>query len=224
VLCLVSIALVATSASADPEPFAPVEARLTPPLHAFQCTQVIGYSQVLQWFRQDMAFESAVGSGHWQLLWHLGGGVDQWRDPEYAGWREPVVSPCTQGSDAPDRVLLSVSGPYGDDVAAWVEAIEATLANIHRRYASVQRIILQPVVGGPQHERCQVGRSQVRASWQQEYIDQAISRVVGGQVVRGLSPVVQSCGDYRDRIGHLTDAGAAAVGRAIGAYYRNSDP
>jgi hypothetical protein len=251
VLCLASVVLASTSASAGrplakeewagsggsagpfahaadaegaPDPLANLEASRTLPTPAFRCTQVIGYSQVLQWFRQSMAFESAAGTGRWQLLWRLGGGVDHWRDPDYEGWHVPVVSPCAQGSDSPDRVLLSVSGSYGSDVSAWEEAIQATIANIRHRYASVRQIILQPVVGGPQHETCRVGRSPVRASWQQEYIDQAISRIVGGQVVRGLSPVVQTCGDYRDRVGHLTDAGAAAVGRAIGAYYRSRDP
>ena len=183
------------------------------------CTQVIGYSQVNEWYNADGNFEATVDDGAYQLLWNGGAGVDQWQMDDYQGWDNELVSPCTTNADAPERVLLSVSGPFGDDEAAWAEAIEATLTQIRLRIPSVERIVLQPVVGGPDHATCQVGGQDVRASWQHAHIDNAIADVVGGSIVAGLSPEVETCEDYEDALGHLTDAGAATAGATIGDFY-----
>ena len=185
------------------------------------CTQVIGYSQVGQprggWFVSGGAFESVVDDARWQLLWNSGAGVDRWQNSDYRGWTKPVESPCTEGPV--DRVLLSVSGPYGDDVDAWSDAIEATLTTIRTLLPEVKTIVLQPVVGGPDHQPCPSGGTDVRASWQHAYIDEAIDRVVGGDVHAGASPEVRSCDDYTDAVGHLTEDAAEAIGRTIGEVY-----
>ncbi|MEM9190384.1 MAG: hypothetical protein AAGF12_14460 [Myxococcota bacterium] len=195
-----------------------------PPGGSFTCTQVIGYSQVGEsrggWFTTGGAFESVVDDDRWQLLWNGGAGVDQWQNSGYVGWTRSVISPCATASGAPDRVLLSVSGPYGDDEMAWATAIQATIAQIRAKLPSVRQIVLQPVVGGPMHQGCMQGCGLVRASWQHAHIDAAIARVVGGDVVAGFSPEVRTCADYRDGLGHLTSAGAEAAGRTIGMNYR----
>jgi acetyl esterase/lipase len=192
-----------------------------PPAPAWRCTQVIGYSQVQEWYVTDGVFESQVDDGEWQLLWNGGGGVHEWQDPSYVGWTNRVTSPCRRDSEAPDRVLLSVSGPYGDDVQAWTTAIRETIKTVRDQLPSVRQIVLQAVVGGPDHEICRFEGRRVRASWQHPYIDEAIagSASVAADVVAGFSPEVRSCSDYRDATGHLTPAGAAAAGLAIGAYY-----
>jgi hypothetical protein len=127
-----------------------------------------------------------------------------------------------------DRVLLSISGPYGSDEKTWAEAIEATVANIRSRYPAVRRIILQAVVGGPNGEPCPApggGQRMVRASWQHPHIVNAIKVVVarsaGGTVgiVSGAQPTVRRCEDYADALGHLTPTGAEAVARMIADYY-----
>ena len=76
------------------------------------CTHVIGFSQSSEWYETLGIFEDGVDDDRWQLRWIIGGGVDLWQDPNYAGWSEPLVSPCAEGSAAPDRVLLTISGPY----------------------------------------------------------------------------------------------------------------
>lgn len=194
------------------------------PQGTFACTLVIGYSQVGQpqggWFVTGGVFESIVENARWELLWNSGAGVDRWQAPNYAGWSRPLISPCSNADpDAPDRIILSISGPYGEDVDAWVQAIEGTVVQIRTRYPSVRRIVLQPVVGGPQHQTCTRNGTDVRASWQHAHIDQAIARVAGADIQAGASPEVQVCSDYRDELGHLTVSAAEAVARWLAAYY-----
>jgi hypothetical protein len=212
--------------------------------YAFQRTRVVGYSQVGQprggWFVAGGIFESLVGDDRWELLWHGGAGVDRWRAPDYEGWSQPLVSPCP--GDVPvDRVLLSVSGPFGSDEKAWAEAIEATIATIRQKIPTARQIILQAVVGGPDGKPCPApaGRRKtrpggknggdVRASAQHPHIVNAIRAVVkkhaGGalEIVAGFEPKVRACGDYADALGHLTPDGAAAVARGIGEHYARSE-
>jgi hypothetical protein len=233
---LLSVAVVLFASAIAGEPPAP---RGNPPDQAaprFRRTRVIGYSQVGGprggWYVTGGVFESIVGDDRWELLWNGGAGVDRWRQADYAGWSKPLVSACP-GDDRPDRVLLSVSGPYGDDEKAWAEAITETVKNIRQKIPSAREIILQPVVGGPEGKSCPAPGGQagqlVRASWQHNHIAAAIREVVkqhaGGEVkvVAGYSPRVRTCDDYRDGLGHLTEEAAKAAGRAIGEYYARLD-
>jgi hypothetical protein len=191
---------------------------------SFRCTVVIGYSQVKEWYETGGAFERTVDDGAWQLLFEGGAGVDRWQEPGFVGWENPPRSPCASGSSAPDRALLSISGPFGADEERWAAAIATTALRIRQELPTVRRIVLQAVVGGPAHGDCFVDGGKVRASWQHAHIDVAIEAVVrtshdGVGVVAGMSPEVLSCADYEDALGHLTEDGAAAAGRTIGAYY-----
>jgi hypothetical protein len=204
-----------------------------PDTNCFECTQVIGYSQVGAgnggWYVTDGVFESIVPNAKWQLLWNSGAGVDRWQDPNYSGWTNKLISPCPIVSNAPTRVVLSVSGPYGSNEAAWADAIDATIDTIRQKLPTVQRIILQPVVGGPEHDSCYSDGQLVRASWQHKHIDNAIAAVVtrrAGEEIEvhpGYSPEVRDCFDYVDALGHLTRAGAAAAGRAVAEYFLQLD-
>ena len=96
-------------------------------IFAANCTQVIGFSQVGWdnggWYMTGGAFESQAGNAAWQLLWENGAGIDQWQNANYSGWNKSITSPCASGSNAPERVLLSVSGSYSDNVNAWMNAL-----------------------------------------------------------------------------------------------------
>jgi hypothetical protein len=208
----------------------------------FHRTRVIGYSQVGAtrggWFVQDGVFESIVGNDRWELLWQGGAGVDQWRKPDYPGWSRPLASPCP-GNSPPDRVVLSISGPYGSDATAWADAIEGTIRNIREKIPSARQIVLQPVVGGPGGQSCPAppdgtsqrkGEGRVRASWQHAHILNAIRKVVKQhatddpvRVVAGCEPTVRTCDDYADALGHLKPGAAKAVAGTVGDYYRQRD-
>jgi hypothetical protein len=184
----------------------------------FTCTEVVGYSQTMQWYFGG--FVPEAGRGRWQLRWQGGGSIDLWADPSYEGWApQGRVNSCAQNSERPDRVLLDVSDDFHTDVNWWVQQINATLSVIHRRYPSARQIMLQPVVGGPGGSRCQIGGQDVRASFNHPYILEGIGRVVGGDVTAGANPMVRSCGDYADTTGHLNDQAKGAIGVSIGQFY-----
>jgi hypothetical protein len=189
----------------------------------FNCSLVIGYSQVNQWYR---GFESVAGSDRWELLWNGGAGVDKWSDPDYSGWNNKLISPCKERSGDPDRVVLSVSGPYGDRVDTWTQKLRETLENIRLRYKNVRQVVILPVVGGKNHEACPVpggGGGTVRASAQHPFIEQVIASVVAedktGLLVQGPCAQVRSCTDYRDAVGHLTGEAEEPAGWAIADWF-----
>lgn len=216
---------------------------------SYSCTQVIGYSQVGQtgskdqrgpgfgWYIAGGIFESTVDDNRWQLLWKGGGGLNKWANPEYEGWSQTILSPCKNNSEAPDRVLFSISGPYGKDVKVWSNAIKKAIDTIQQKLPAVEKIILQPVVGGADGNACPCIRNcnfenspfqttfkKVRASWQHEYIAKAIEQVVANKkndiAIKGYFPEVEFCTNYIDGLGHLTKQGAEYVGKTLGNYYK----
>ena len=183
-------------------------------------TLVIGFTQTQQWFEAAAASAAAAGE-RWSLLWANGGGVDKWQNADFEGWTQPLIPPATRDATGPDRVLLTISGPYGSDEEAWANAIRETIAAIRARYGSAPQIALQPIVGGPGHALCpnSAGAGAVRAAWLHPHIDNAIKSVVSGDVVAGFSPAVRRCADFANDTGHLTPDAAIAAGAAIAAYY-----
>jgi hypothetical protein len=198
----------------------------------FNCTQVIGFSQVGAanggWYVEGTGvtsnFELAVGDTLWQLLWNSGASVDKWMNPDYVGWNNTIISTCSTNSTLPDRILFAISGPQGTDVDAWSDDIDSAIVTIRTKYSSVNQIILQPVVGGPLHQTCFIGADSVRASWQHKYIDSAIAIVAANDpdVIVGCSPEVLTCGDYKDVLGHLFSSAAQSLGSIIGNCYSSS--
>ncbi len=190
----------------------------------FVSTRVIGYSQVSQWYP---AFEKALGDhDRWELLWNGGAGVDKWSDPAYAGWGNKPVSPCKERSGDPDRVVLSVSGPYGDDVDQWARKIRETVDVIRAKYKNVKRIVILAVVGGHEHHACAGGRGgdAIRAARQHPKIEEAIARVVKedktGQLAAGPCVQVKDCSGFRDALGHLAPAATEPAGQAVAEFFK----
>ncbi len=201
----------------------------------FTCTELIGFSQTLMW-EETTDFQQRVDDAHWQVRFRSGGDIDVWGDPTSDAWNAPVrttcqnagqialCSPCAQGSSSPDRVVLTItSHGYDSDVAMWETRIRTAIATIRQEHRQVRQIVLQPVVGGPNGAVCPTpaNRQGVRASFNHPYIDQAIAIVVrdSPDLAAGISPEVQSCSNYSDDVGHLTTAGRAFVGQAVGQYY-----
>jgi hypothetical protein len=186
----------------------------------FTCTEVIGFSQTAQWYLDAPDFEDVVGTAGWQLLWRTGAAIDLWADPNFSGWSAPIESPCADGSDAPDRVVLTISKQvFEDDVTVWTQDILAAVQTVGDKYPDVEQIVLQPVVGGPGHATCIHNGDPVRASVNHPVIDAAIAKAVGGDVVAGFSPEVRTCDDYQDAIGHLGREARGPIGRTIAEFY-----
>jgi hypothetical protein len=203
---------------------------------SFTCTELMGFSQTLQ-FYQTAEFQQQVDDARWQMLFRAGGDVDVWADPTSEVWTAPVAeacsgspilcSPCSEGSDAPDRVLFTITlQDHESSVPTWVEKIRAAIVTIRTKRPAVREIVLQPVIGGPGHAICPADNPNgVRASYNHPYIDQAIAEVVqdAPDLVAGMSPEVASCSDYEDEVGHLTEEARPGLGLAIGQYYGSQE-
>jgi hypothetical protein len=193
-----------------------------PPSSGFTCTQLIGYSQTDNWYD---GLESVVANDRYELLWNGGGAVRLWADPGYAGWSQPLYSPCASGSGSPDRIVMDITedffikDPANGGVTRVASDIRGVIQTIRNTYPAVRQIYLQPVVGGPNGGLCSVAGSEVRASSNHPYIKSAIAQVVGGTVLTGPSPTVRTCADYADDIGHLQEAAKIPIGQGIGSFY-----
>ncbi|MBS3822205.1 MAG: PD40 domain-containing protein [Phycisphaerae bacterium] len=92
------------------------------PRGSFACTEVVGFSQTLEWYGSfsidelgiERARSTVLEPGHFLPRWQArivpGASVDQWRDPEFSGWEAPLRSETVCQREAIDRVVLNVSG------------------------------------------------------------------------------------------------------------------
>jgi len=195
------------------------------------CTEILGFSQTgmvcLDPPDGGGGFFAVVGHGRYQVRACASAGL-AWMDPNYPGWgtacpqgRPALNAPCTAGLSI-DRVLLTISIPSGiPTVAEWVSDIRTEIDVIRTKYAALRQIILQPVVGGPNHTVCQFGGSDVHASVIHPAIDQAIAIVAqdAPDLAIGYSPEVDACSDYIDNTGHLSTDARTRIGRKMGTYY-----
>jgi hypothetical protein len=190
----------------------------------YRCTEVIGFSQTNQWFsggerRAGSPFEDLVDDEAWQLRWFEGAEARIIAEPAWSGWDAAPVSPCDRGPV--DRVVLTVTGARGTDVGAWERDIRAAIDRIRTEIPTAAVIVLQPVVGGPAGQECIQGGTRVRADLQHPYIWEAILEVSAEStnVFAGMAPRVDSCADFRDSRGHLTEDAIPRIGARIGDYY-----
>jgi hypothetical protein len=183
----------------------------------FTCTQVLGFSQTRNWFR---AFQIDLGNARYQLLQSTNGGL-KWQDPNFSGWDNPLISPCTQGSRDPDRIIDNISWRQNvTDVAFYVREIRDEVATLRALFPGAD-IVLQAVIGGPNDSTC----SGVHTAIVHPAVEAAIAQVVAADP--GLSapvgpeaPEVARCSYFRDDIGHLIDEQKDPMGRFIASFYR----
>ncbi len=191
-------------------------------LYVYRCTLGLGFSQTRQWWVAGSggAFETVVNDNVWEMREYAGAGVE-WQDPTFAGWTSPILSPCTDQSII-DRVLLTISTSNGfPTVDWWVQQIRAEIATIRVMLPDARQIILQSLVGGPNHMICGTLSNPNHPSIIHPRIDEAIAIVAqdAPDLVVGYSPEVDSCADFTDWAGHLTNDARLRVGRKIGLYY-----
>jgi hypothetical protein len=190
----------------------------------FTCTEVLGFSQSLQWYRGTADGRGQPGGRMgrppgdflpgWQARFTGGAAVELWTDSDYPGWTGTSVSESRCEQTKVDRVLFQVSGAP-KEVDEWVADIRKVVALIQQKYPGVREILLMPVVGAPEGQ-CQ----NVRAGSNYPTIVEAISKVAGEGIVRaGAAPVVADCSWFLDRLGHLTADAAAAIKQQLQDHY-----
>lgn len=204
------------------------------------CTLVLGFSQTADWYMAPVdrsfddslsqaaaVFESRLDGDNWQLMWFPGAGVNRWSDPNYVGWTfAPTLFPCATSSDAPERVVFMISGPFGSDVDAWADEIDEAISVIREKIPSADMIALQSVVGPPKgHDECLIDGNAVRASTQWKYIAEAIEQVAPEHedVVVGALPRLHSCAHYTDTLGHIGGPGGTSVAASLAKFYDRFD-
>jgi hypothetical protein len=211
------------------EPIDPTPAPVPPPDGDWVCTEVIGFSQTNQWYTGGEAnptpspFEDIVPDDAWQLRWLEGAEARIIANPAWPAWQQAPISACTAGPV--DRAILTVTGSRGDDVSGWQIDIRAAVDRIRIEIPTVEIILLQPVVGGPDGQVCSSGTERVRAEYQHPYIWEAIVDVALDEpdVFTGMAPRVDQCDDFRDGRGHLTEDASVRVGASVGEYYARED-
>lgn len=202
---------------------------------SFSCTQVLGFSQSMEWYaglsiaeyveedaRPDLsALEPDAFLPEWQGRFFMGAAVEKWRDPDFTGWsgahRLAHETPAHCARDEVDRVVFNVSGEARSP-RAWSAAVDSVAGLIRSKFPEVREIVMQPVVGAPEGE-C----ADVRAARNQPVIAESIRRAADeGDLTAGPSPKVASCDQFSDALGHLTVEGAEHVRRTLRERYRPS--
>src|SRR4029079_9574959 len=139
----------------------PVSPSPPPQPHAggYECTLLIGLGVTREWFTPD--FEKAVGDGRCQAVFRHGTFVQHWADPPHEAWSAPIVSPCSKGSQAPDRVLFVTANWEFKTVDERSEQLKRVVKTRETKFPSVKRIELMTVVRPPGNVSCGGAKSPV---------------------------------------------------------------
>ena len=200
------------------------------PTHAtgqsrFSCTEVLGFSQTMQWSAALSLADGPESGDSWQLgaeaflpgwqgRFTFGASIERWMDPDFAGWEGTYVTPSHCDREKVDRVVLNVSGG-ARSAGEWAAAIDSVAGVVRARYPAVRSVVMQAVVGAPPGE-CR----EVRAARNQPTIVWGIALAAQrGGITAGPDPTVTSCSQFLDPLGHLTAEGARHIQDVLRAYY-----
>jgi hypothetical protein len=186
-----------------------------PPVSGYECTLLIGLGVTSEWFKAG--FEQTVGDGQWQAVFRKGTFVQHWADPAHEAWSEPIVSPCSRGSQAPDRVLFVTANWDSKTVDEWSEPLSRVVSTIKSKYPSVKRIELMTVIRPPGNVSCGGAKSPVAP-----IVDEAISKASAASpdLVRPAPRFeLPSCDAFTNGGPHFTPEGAARAAKIVAAHY-----
>lgn len=190
-----------------------------PPKYA--CNQVMGVSVTGEWFAGG--FEAFVDDGHWQGMTLSHAYVDLWADSTNTVWKTPLVSPCTQNSGDPDRILFTGCNWDYKTAAEWTQALTAVVGNLKAKYPSVKRIDLLTMIRAPGNKLCDgaLNSEAIVAP----FIDEAVAKVGAAfpdLVVVAPKFEVPNCDVFVLGGPHFTPDGAAVIAQLFGAYYNHN--
>lgn len=152
----------------------------------------------------------------WQGRFTLGATLERWLDPGYQGWSGEFVTNMSCDAVAVDRVVFNVSA-FGQWLPRLETIIPQVVDMIRARYPSVRQIVLQPMVGGPAGQCLEV-----RDAANHGLVAAALRDAARDIVQAGPPPIVQTCSQFRDQIGHLTAVGAQYLQQQLRDHYRQT--
>jgi hypothetical protein len=179
---------------------------------------LIGLGVTREWFTP--AFETAVGDAHWQAMFRKGTFVQHWADPTHEAWSEPIVSPCSRGPQAPDRVLFVTANWDFKTVDEWSDPLNRVVNTIKGKYPSVKRVELMTVVRPPGNVSCGGAKSPVSP-----IVDEAIARASAAfpELVQAAPRFeLPSCDAFTNGGPHFTPDGGAQAARLVAQHYAPS--
>jgi hypothetical protein len=210
----------------------PIDA--TPVAGDFKCTELVGLGSTREWYQAG--FENAVVNARWQIRWHHRGYVEDWADVKNPYWGTYCdgegcsrVSACTEGAEAPDRVVFVVLNWIYTTEQQWEGDVRKDVAAIMARYPGVRNIELISSSRCP--DRCtnidppgtMDELTAVQTCRTPAAVDEAIAAVAAsnpGLVTVGPKFFTEECNAFVSLHGpHLTGAGQKEIAAKAGAYY-----
>jgi hypothetical protein len=181
----------------------------------FTCTQIMGVSVTGDWF--GAGFEDGVDNKRFQAITRKHGFIEFWGDPENEIWKEPVVSPCAERSNDPDRVVFTGVNWKFKTVDEWTAALTKAVQVLKDRYKGLRRIELLTMLRAPGNKTCGNDMSVVNPA-----IDEAIAKVTAAHpdlVKPGPKIETPTCDVFTKGGPHYTPEGFTAVAKLYAAHY-----
>jgi rhamnogalacturonyl hydrolase YesR len=185
----------------------------------YTCNEIIGGSLAGQWYAAG--FENIVDDSRWQIIPKSEAYTNVWADPTNAFWSTAPTSPCTKGSDNPDRIIFIAFNWVYTNAVQFQFDLENIILNIQAKYSNVKRIDLMTMIRSPDNQTCgQATGEDVVAP----FVDEAIANVVAAphtvQVTAAPKFYVPDCSAFDPKTTpHFTADGNTAMAQIIGSYY-----
>jgi hypothetical protein len=206
----------------------------SPGVGPFQCSEMIGLESTMEWYLAG--FEKLVVDARWQLRWHHRGYIEDWADPMNPYWGTYCdgqgcsrVSACTQGADAPDRVVFVALNWIYTTESQWESDLRKDVAAIVTKYPAVRNIEL--ISSSRCADSCTTidppgtmdELTAIQTCRVPVFVDQAIAAVAASNpalVTVGPKFYTNECTAFVSLHGpHLTTAGRQEMATKVGMYY-----
>jgi hypothetical protein len=181
----------------------------------YVCTQMMGVSVTGDWF--TAGFEKGVDDKRFQAMTRSHAFIELWGDPKNEIWSVPVVSPCAERSNNPDRIVFTTVNWQFKTTEEWVAAMTKVVDVLKAKYSGLRRIELLTMLRAPGNKTCGNAMSVVAPE-----VDAAIAKVVAaypGLVTPGPKIETPTCGVFVKGGPHYSPEGMAEVGKLYAAHY-----
>jgi rhamnogalacturonyl hydrolase YesR len=187
----------------------------------YTCNEIIGGSLAGQWYAAG--FETFVDDSRWQIIPKSEAYTNVWADPSNAFWSTAPTSPCTNGSDNPDRVIFIAFNWVYTSAVPFQFDLENIILNIQAKYSNVKRIDLMTMIRSPDNQTCGQATGEDAVA---PFVDEAIANVVAAphtvEVTAAPKFYVPNCSTFDPKTTpHFTADGNTAMAQIIGSYYAN---
>lgn len=177
---------------------------------------MIGLTVTAEWY--EAGFEELVDGARFQARTRPHTFVDQWADPAHEAWAAPITSPCAEGSNNPERVVLFAASWKLESREDWARVLEQAVSTLRQRYSELRDLELYTVLRGPRNQSCGDPKSVV-----EPMVDAALAGVAAAhpELVR-VGPKLEApdCAVFEKGGPHFTPEGRQRVAALLAAALR----